>query len=91
MEPENVSSKLPDTLTTGEEIVFYFQTTNNPYTAFILLKESQQEWKKNDPSFEIHHKIPTHANGPDIPENCIPLSFEDHTYAHKLLYEVYVL
>lgn len=89
MEQKNFYSTLPNNLTTGEEICSYFKTTNNAYTAFILLKESEKVWVCDNTGFEIHHKIPRHANGTDISENCIPLSFENHTYAHKLLYEVY--
>jgi hypothetical protein len=89
MTNQNNYSKLPQNLFTGHDIKTYFQMTTNPYTSFISLKESQKAWVDNETYFEIHHKIPRHANGPDIPENCIPLSYEDHTEAHKLLYEVY--
>jgi hypothetical protein len=96
--------KLPRNLTRGEEVLFYFATTQNAYTSFLFEKEKEQAWlsaqqKKNHdfsfekralpPGFEMHHKIPKYSNGPDIPENLLPLSYEDHTLAHKLLYEVY--
>nr|YP_009629473.1 putative HNH homing endonuclease [Coelastrella saipanensis]AVV61583.1 putative HNH homing endonuclease [Coelastrella saipanensis] len=39
--------------------------------------------------YQLHHIVPTHANGPDIAENCICLSVEDHAKAHFILHKVY--
>lgn len=81
--------RLPENLSTGSSVQDSFRTTTNAYTLFIRKKEAEKAWEGSNDYFEIHHKIPRHANGPDIPENCIKLSYEDHTEAHKLLYEVY--
>jgi hypothetical protein len=97
-------SQLPS-LQTGKEILSYFENTKNSYTCFILQKQNEQAWlscaeqnennaslKKSTflpPGFEMHHKIPKHVGGSDIEENLLPLSYDDHTHAHKLLYEVY--
>ena len=39
--------------------------------------------------YHNHHIIPKHAGGSDAPENIARLSIEEHTEAHRLLYEKY--
>ncbi len=34
-----------------------------------------------------HHVIPLHAGGPDVPENIVLLTTEQHAEAHRILYE----
>lgn len=92
---QNNSTKLsfPVNISTGKSLVHYLKTANNEYTQFILLKIAEEphlyNTKTRRKGYELHHILPTHANGPDIPENFICLSFEDHAKAHLILYEVY--
>ena len=39
--------------------------------------------------YHSHHIIPKHAGGTDHPDNLIKLTIEEHTEAHRLLYEKY--
>lgn len=80
---------LPTNLQTDADVLSYFRNTQNSYTRFLLKKETEKKWENSNKKFEIHHKIPKYANGPDVPANLIPLSHEDHAFAHKLLFENY--
>lgn len=83
----------PMNIFTGESLVNYLKTANNEYTHFILFKIAETPHlynsKKRRKGYELHHILPLHANGPDIAENCICLSVEDHAKAHFILYKVY--
>lgn len=37
--------------------------------------------------YHWHHRIPTHAGGPDDPSHRITLTIEEHAEAHRLLWE----
>nr|WDY12781.1 putative HNH homing endonuclease [Chloroidium sp. KL-2023a] len=57
------------------------------YTSFI---ESLRE--KSYPQniqLERHHVVPLHAGGPDVPENIIRISPEDHVAAHFYRFQAY--
>jgi len=85
-------NSFPKNIQTGKEIEDYFENTKNPYTDFISQKQKERSDHSildSNKAYELHHKIPKHAGGTDIPENLILLSFEDHTFAHQLLFQVY--
>lgn len=83
----------PVGIVTGEDCKNYIKTTNNEYTEFILVKIAEAPHLYNSKTrrkgYELHHIIPTHADGPDVAENCICLSVEDHAKAHFILHKVY--
>mgnify|MGYP003606403864 CR=1 FL=1 len=60
---------LPTNLQTDADVLSYFRNTQNSYTRFLLKKETEKKWENSNKKFEIHHKIPKYANGPDVPAN----------------------
>lgn len=90
-----MTTSLPRNIENAEQVLHYIQTTNNIYTEFIHQKINAEPsaYRRQNLSpkkgFEYHHIIPLYANGPDIDANIIQLSYDDHTQAHFLLFQVY--
>jgi len=64
---------LPTNLQTDADVLSYFRNTQNSSTRFLtaerMKKETEKKWENSNKKFEIHHKIPKYANGPDVPAN----------------------
>lgn len=76
-----------------------WQTLNRNNKYFEFIQECANKTYAPETKTHLHHVIPLYVFGQrpsteakafmDSPENIIVLSVEDHTKAHKLLYEVY--
>lgn len=84
---------MSSSLQTQQQIMHFLETTSNDYVRFILKKiqENPNSYGvfERKAGYELHHIVPTYANGPDIPGNMILLTIEDHAKAHYLLYQFY--
>lgn len=49
----------------------------------------QQGSQSRSKGLERHHIVPSHANGPDDPDNLIYLTFRQHILAHLLLWKIH--
>jgi hypothetical protein len=77
---------------TKTELVSFLKKEKNPYSTFILEKINRDRSNLGSQNVvEIHHILPKHAGGAEQPFNEILLTYEEHTEAHRLLYEAYQL
>lgn len=72
-----------------KQLKLFLLTENNTYTLFILNKIDKKLENIDSKPAHYHHIIPLHWKGPDAKWNLIPLSIEEHIYAHELLYSNY--
>ncbi len=73
-------------ITNRQELIDYSKSENNSYTNYILSFLKQENYSKHNKTHK-HPIIPLHMNGPNKKWNLVTLSIDEHSYAHKLLFE----
>ncbi len=87
---EKKSLLLNNIISNKQELIFFLINENTSYSNYIknLFEKNSLEYLKQTQTHR-HHIIPLHMGGPDKDWNLINLSIEQHSYAHKLLFENY--